>query len=202
MSWLFIHTLPWVVFVQNYRVSYAEKLFPAADISEQISTAGKEASGTGNMKFMMNGAITIATLDGANVEIREAVGDDNIVIFGLSAKEVMNYENDGSYNARDFYNSDNRIHKIIDQIISGYFGVPSSEFKKIYEYFMEGNDEYFVFKDFDSYIKAQEKIDYLYREKEKWIQMSVVNIAKSGGFSSDNTIEKYSNEIWHTNMYK
>ncbi|EGO88761.1 hypothetical protein CBCST_03181, partial [Clostridium botulinum C str. Stockholm] len=99
-------------------------------------------------------------------------------------------------------NSDNRIHKIIDQIISGYFGVPSSEFKKIYEYFMEENDEYFVFKDFDSYIKAQEKIDYLYREKEKWIQMSVVNIAKSGGFSSDNTIEKYSNEIWHTNMYK
>ncbi|CAG7839502.1 maltodextrin phosphorylase [Clostridium novyi B str. ATCC 27606] len=191
-----------VIFLENYRVSLAEKVIPCADVSEQISTASKEASGTGNMKFMMNGAITIATLDGANVEIREAVGDDNIVIFGLSAKEVINYENNGSYNARDFYNSDNRIHKIIDQIISGYFGVPSSEFKKIYEYFMEGNDEYFVFKDFDSYIKAQEKIDYLYREKEKWIQMSVVNIAKSGGFSSDNTIEKYSNEIWHTNMYK
>ncbi|MCD3244880.1 glycogen/starch/alpha-glucan phosphorylase [Clostridium botulinum C] len=191
-----------VVFLENYRVSLAEKVIPCADVSEQISTASKEASGTGNMKLMMNGAITIATLDGANVEIREAVGDDNIVIFGLSAEEVMNYEKNGRYNARDFYNSDNRIHKIIDQIISGYFGVPSSEFKKIYEYFMEENDEYFVFKDFDSYIKAQEKIDYLYREKEKWIQMSVVNIAKSGGFSSDNTIEKYSNEIWHTNMYK
>ncbi|AEB75065.1 glycogen/starch/alpha-glucan phosphorylase [Clostridium botulinum] len=191
-----------VIFLENYRVSLAEKIIPCADVSEQISTASKEASGTGNMKFMMNGAITIATLDGANIEIREAVGDDNIVSFGLSAEEVMNYEKNGGYNARDFYNSDKRIHKIIDQITNGYFGVPSSEFKNIYRHFMEQNDEYFVFKDFDSYIKAQEKIDALYRNKEKWLQMSAVNIAKSGVFSSDNTIEQYSNEIWHTNMYK
>ncbi|KGN02167.1 maltodextrin phosphorylase [Clostridium novyi A str. 4570] len=187
-----------VVFLENYRVSLAEKIIPCADVSEQISTASKEASGTGNMKFMMNGAITLATLDGANIEIREAVGDDNIITFGLNADEVMNYEKNGGYNSREIYNQDERIHKIMDQITNGYFGVPSSEFKNIYQHLMEQNDEYFVFKDFDSYVKAQERIDTIYRDRSKWMEISGINIAKSGIFSSDNTIDKYSKEIWNT----
>ncbi|EDS78585.1 glycogen/starch/alpha-glucan phosphorylase [Clostridium massiliodielmoense] len=188
-----------VVFLENYRVSLAEKIIPCADVSEQISTASKEASGTGNMKFMMNGAITLATLDGANIEIREAVGDNNIITFGLNADEVMNYEKNGGYNSREIYNQDARIHKIMDQITNGYFGVPSSEFKNIYRHLMEQNDEYFVFKDFDSYVKAQEKIDTLYRNRSSWMEISGINIAKSGIFSSDNTIDKYSKEIWNSN---
>ena len=187
-----------VVFLENYRVSLAEKIIPCADVSEQISTASKEASGTGNMKFMMNGAITLATLDGANIEIREAVGDDNIITFGLNADEVMNYEKNGGYNSREIYNQDERIHKIMDQITNGYFGVPSSEFKNIYQHLMEQNDEYFVFKDFDSYVKAQERIDTIYRDRSKRMEISGINIAKSGIFSSDNTIDKYSKEIWNT----
>ncbi|KGM97684.1 maltodextrin phosphorylase [Clostridium novyi A str. 4552] len=187
-----------VVFLENYRVSLAEKIIPCADVSEQISTASKEASGTGNMKFMMNGSITLATLDGANIEIREAVGDNNIITFGLNADEVMNYEKNGGYNSREIYNQDARIHKIMDQITNGYFGVPSSEFKNIYRHLMEQNDEYFVFKDFDSYVKAQEKIDTLYRDRSNWMEISGINIAKSGIFSSDNTIDKYSKEIWNS----
>ncbi|KEH95705.1 glycogen/starch/alpha-glucan phosphorylase [Clostridium novyi] len=187
-----------VVFLENYRVSLAEKIIPCADVSEQISTASKEASGTGNMKFMMNGAITLATLDGANIEIREAVGDENIITFGLNADEVMNYEKNGGYNSREIYNQDERIHKIMDQITNGYFGVPSSEFKNIYQHLMEQNDEYFVFKDFDSYVKAQERIDTIYRDRSKWMEISGINIAKSGIFSSDNTIDKYSKKIWNT----
>ncbi|MCY6483366.1 glycogen/starch/alpha-glucan phosphorylase [Clostridium aestuarii] len=186
-----------IVFLENYRVSLAEKIIPCADISEQISTASKEASGTGNMKFMMNGAVTVATLDGANVEIRNKVGDNNIIIFGMTAEEVMNYEMNGGYFSRDIYNSDSRIHNVIDKMMNGYFGVPSSEFRNIYNNLIERNDEYFVLKDFDSYVQAQEKVDNLYRQKSKWQEMCITNIAHSGVFSSDNTISRYANEIWN-----
>jgi starch phosphorylase len=187
-----------VVFLENYRVSLAERIIPCAEVSEQISTASKEASGTGNMKFMMNGAITIATLDGANVEIRDMVGEENIVTFGLTAEEVMNYERYGGYWSKELYSSDSRIHKIVDEIVSGFFGVPSLEFKNIYSHLIDRNDEYFVFRDFNSYVKAQEKIDGLYRQRDKWQDMSIVNIAHSGAFSSDNTILNYSRDIWGT----
>lgn len=188
-----------VVFLENYGVSLAQDLIPAADVSEQISTASKEASGTGNMKFMMNGAITIATLDGANVEIREAVGDDNIVIFGLTAKEVIEFYKNKNYHSRDIFNSDSRVNKILTQLTNGFLGVSNYEFNTIYDNLLFGNDEYFVLKDFDAYVKAQNKINNLYLDKNKWQEMSIVNIANSGIFSSDNTIAKYAEEIWHVN---
>lgn len=186
-----------VVFLENYGVSLAEKIIPAGDVSEQISTASKEASGTGNMKFMMNGAITLATLDGANVEIDQAVGRDNIVVFGLTSQEVMHYNAFGGYNMRDVFDNDPRLQKIIDQIINGYYGVNSSEFSMILDDLFNKNDEFFVLKDFDAYVKAQEKIDRLYRDQDKWQQMCLVNIANSGIFSSDNTIRRYADEIWN-----
>lgn len=186
-----------VVFLENYGVSLAEKIIPAGDVSEQISTASKEASGTGNMKFMMNGAITLATLDGANVEIDQAVGRDNIVVFGLTSQEVMHYNAFGGYNMRDVFDNDPRLQKIIDQITNGYYGVNSSEFSMILDDLFNKNDEFFVLKDFDAYVKAQEKIDKLYRDQEKWQQMCLINIANSGIFSSDNTIRRYADEIWN-----
>lgn len=185
-----------VVFLENYGVSLAEKIIPCADVSEQISTATKEASGTGNMKFMMNGAITIATLDGANIEIKDAVGEENIITFGLRPEEVMNYERNGGYSSKRLYYEDRRIHSVIDEVTDGYFGVSSWEFKNIYNHLLEQNDEYFVFRDFDSYVKAQERIGYLYRQKSKWLEMCIINIANSGVFSSDNTVLKYAREIW------
>ncbi len=187
-----------IVFLENYRVSLAEKIIPCANISEQISTASKEASGTGNMKFMMNGAITLATLDGANVEIKDAVGDENIVTFGMRADEVMNYEKHGGYCSRDYYYNDNRVKRVIDQMVDGYYGVSHEEFKLIYNALINSNDEYFVLKDFDSYVKAQDSIDQLYRNRDKWLEMSITNTAHSGIFSSDNTIRAYANEIWNT----
>ena len=186
-----------VIFLENYGVSLAEKIIPAGDVSEQISTASKEASGTGNMKFMMNGAITLATLDGANVEIDQAVGRDNIVVFGLTSQEVMHYNAFGGYNMRDVFDNDPRLQKIIDQITNGYYGVNSSEFSMILDDLFNKNDEFFVLKDFDAYVKAQEKIDRLYRDQEKWQQMCLINIANSGIFSSDNTIRRYADEIWN-----
>ncbi len=185
-----------VVFLENYNVSLAEKLIPSANVSEQISTASKEASGTGNMKFMMNGAITIATLDGANVEIKELVGDNNIVIFGLSSEEVMNFYENGDYFSIDVYNNDRRIQRIMKQLTDGYLNVPKQEFINIREDLITHNDQFFVFKDFDSYVKSQDKIDKLYRNKKIWDEMSIINIANSGKFSSDNTIRQYSKEIW------
>lgn len=185
-----------VIFLENYGVTLAEKVIPAGDVSEQISTASKEASGTGNMKFMMNGAITLATLDGANIEIKEAVGEENIVVFGLTAKEVMGYYENGGYNSKKLFESDIRLQKIIKQLQSGYYDSNNHEFDMIVNNLFHTNDEYFVFKDFDSYVKAQKKIDELYRDKEKWTKMSLVNIGNSGIFSSDNTIKKYADEIW------
>lgn len=188
-----------VLFLENYSVSLAERIIPCADVSEQISTTTKEASGTSNMKFMMNGAVTIATLDGANVEIHDAVGDDNIVIFGMKKDEVLAYEKNKNYHSYNFYNSDSRIKRILDNLVNGSLGVANSEFSDIHKYLLANNDEYFVLKDFDDYVKAQGKIDELYRNTAKWREMCVCNIAHSGIFSSDNTIQQYSKEIWKTN---
>ena len=187
-----------ILFIENYGVSLAEKIIPCADVSEQISTASKEASGTGNMKFMMNGAITIATLDGANVEIFDAVGKDNIILFGLTSKEVIEYYKNRSYNSFEIYNNDQRVKTILNQLIDGFLETPRMEFMSIYDSLLMQNDEYFVLKDFDTYVKAQNEIDSLYRQKSIWQQMSIINIAKSGIFSSDNTIKKYAKEIWGT----
>ena len=191
-----------VVFLQNYGVTLAEKVIPSGDISEQISTASKEASGTGNMKFMMNGAVTMATLDGANVEIDQAVGRDNIVVFGLTSEQVMNYYAHGGYNAYETFSSDPRLQLIINQLQNGFFGVGPQEFNLILKNLFDTNDEFFVFKDFDSYIKAQEKVNDLYKDKESWLRMSLINIANSGIFSSDNTIKRYADEIWNIKPLK
>lgn len=185
-----------VIFLENYSVSLAEKIIPAADVSEQISTTTKEASGTGNMKLMMNGAVTIATLDGANVEIRDQVGDDNIVIFGMKKDEVMEYEKNKNYNSTEYYNNDPRLKRILDSLVNGSLGVPTSEFSDIHKYLLANNDEFFVLKDFASYIDAQNKVNELYKNQSKWREMSIVNIAHSGAFSSDNTIRKYARDIW------
>lgn len=187
-----------VVFLENYGVSLAEQLIPAADVSEQISTTTKEASGTGNMKFMMNGAITIATLDGANVEIHREVGDDNIMIFGLTEEEVYHLYGTRNYNAMDLYRSDLRIKKIMDQLTDDFLGCGPEEFKGIRDTLLQFNDEFFVLKDFDSYVSAHNRLGRLYRDHSKWMEMSVVNIACSGTFSSDNTIAEYASGIWQT----
>lgn len=184
-----------VVFIENYNVSLAERIIPAADISEQISTAGKEASGTGNMKLMMNGALTVGTLDGANVEIRNEVGDQNIFIFGLKADEIIHYNNHGGYRAMDLYHSDDRISKILDQLNQG-FGSDEIEFKDLYYNILYHNDPYYVLKDFEPYVETQEYVEQTYRDKRKWLSMCVTNIAYSGKFSSDRTIKEYATEIW------
>lgn len=185
-----------VIFLENYSVSLAEKIIPATDVSEQISTASKEASGTGNMKLMMNGALTIGTLDGANVEIKEAVGDDNIFIFGLTAEEVLNYYEHGGYFARDYYHHDDRIRKVLDKLVDGFFGKDEVDFKDIYYSILTNNDEYFVLKDFDSYAKTHELIEQTFNNRHNWLKKSITNIALSGAFSSDRTISEYANEIW------
>ena len=185
-----------VVFIENYDVSKAELIIPAADVSEQISTTTKEASGTGNMKLMMNGAITLATLDGANIEIFDQVGEDNIVIFGLSANEVLNYNKFGGYSALDLYNSNRVIKRVVDDLVNGFIPNMEKEGRQIYDSLITYNDEYFVLRDMENYIEAQEKIDRLYKNKEKWNEMALINIANSGVFSSDRTIAEYAEHIW------
>nr|WP_296646881.1 glycogen/starch/alpha-glucan phosphorylase [Romboutsia sp. 13368] len=185
-----------VVFIENYGVSTAELIIPAADVSEQISTTTKEASGTGNMKLMMNGAITLATLDGANIEIFDQVGKDNIVIFGLSANEVLNYNKFGGYSALDLYNSNREIKRVVDDLINGFIPNMEKEGRQIYDSLITYNDEYFVLRDMENYKDAQEKIDKLYKNKEKWNEMALINIANSGVFSSDRTIAEYAEDIW------
>ena len=185
-----------VVFIENYDVSKAERIIPAADVSEQISTTTKEASGTGNMKLMMNGAITLATLDGANIEIFDQVGEDNIVIFGLSANEVLNYNKFGGYSALDLYNSNRVIKRVVDDLVNGFIPNMEKEGRQIYDSLITYNDEYFVLRDMENYIEAQEKIDRLYKNKEKWNEMALINIANSGVFSSDRTIAEYAEDIW------
>ena len=182
-----------VIFLENYRVSLAEEIFPAADVSEQISTASKEASGTGNMKFMMNGALTLGTLDGANVEIKELVGEDNIFIFGLKAEEVLNYQ---EYRSMEYYHFDKRIRKVLEQLINGFFPNVEDEFEAIYDSLLMENDQYFVLRDFDSYVNIQKKVSHIYIKQDQWLKMSLTNIAQSGYFSSDRTISEYATDIW------
>ena len=192
-----------VVMLENYQVSLAEKIIPATDLSEQISTTTKEASGTSNMKFMMNGAITIATLDGANIEIKDEVGEDNIIIFGLNAEEVLNYHKNGGYSSWDVCNKDPRLQRVTNDLINGKYFRDKDRFRTIYENLLTYNDEFFVLKDFDSYLKAQEKVDKLYIDKERWQKMCGINIAHSGIFSSDRTIKEYATGIWgSTVIYK
>ena len=184
------------MFIENFCVSNAQLIYPAADISEQISTAGKEASGTGNMKFMMNGAVTLGTMDGANVEINRLVGDDNMKIFGLSSDEVHNYYKKGGYSAMKCVNEDPRLKKMVDQLVNGFFSKCGYNFWGISDALLRSNDEYFVLGDFDSYVKAWEDVDKMYSDKEKWSRMSLANIANSAFFSSDRTISEYAEDIW------
>lgn len=186
-----------VVFLENYRVSLAELIIPAADVSEQISLASKEASGTSNMKFMMTGAITLATLDGANIEIKDEVGDDNIVIFGMDKDEVYDHYARHDYYSRGVYESNPVVRRVVDSFVNGTIPNVRNEGSEIYEALITHNDEYFLLEDFTSYVAAQEKIDQLYRDKEKWARMSLVNIATSDKFTSDDTIEQYAKEIWN-----
>lgn len=186
-----------VVFLENYNVSIAELIIPAGDVSEQISTASKEASGTGNMKFMMNGAITLATLDGANIEIAEEVGKDNIIIFGLTSEEVIEYYSKNNYNYEESLNNFPELKEILEQLHNGTFSDNVDEFKEILDHLYNEKDNYFVFKDFPAYVEAQEKINSLYENKKKWLQMALINIAHSGKFSSDNSIREYAKDIWH-----
>jgi starch phosphorylase len=175
---------------------------PAANVSEQISTASKEASGTGNMKFMMNGAITCGTMDGANVEIHDLVGQDNIVIFGLNADEVNNIYASGSYNPMEYYNNDPRIRQVIDQLTNGFFDyVDKNEFIDIRNNLLY-KDSYLVLRDFDSYIKAQEQINDLYKDQDKWLTKSIINTAMSGFFTTDRTMRQYNEDIWHVEPVK
>lgn len=192
-----------IVFVENYGVTLAERIIPAADVSEQISTASKEASGTSNMKLMMNGAITLGTLDGANVEILDFVGKENCVIFGLTSDEVLNYYANGGYSAWDEYNRNENIKWIMDSLFNGPWCFNHHDrFRAIFDEIMNSNDQYFILKDFDAYVEAQQKIEKLYKNREKWAEMCLTNIAMSGYFTSDRTIREYVKDIWHLDKIK
>ncbi len=192
-----------VVFIEDYRVSNAELIFAAADVSEQISTASKEASGTGNMKFMLNGAITIGTMDGANVEMVEEMGEENAIIFGLSSDEVINYEQKGGYNPMDIFNTDQDIRQVLMQLINGYY-VPNDpeRFRDIYDSLLNTKssdraDTYFILKDFRSYAEAHKRVEEAYQDEKGWAKKAIMNTASCGKFSSDRTIQEYVDEIWH-----
>ena len=191
-----------VVFIENYRVSNAELIFAAADVSEQISTASKEASGTGNMKFMLNGAITLGTMDGANVEIVEEVGAENAVIFGMSSDEVINYEKNGGYDPMEIFNNDMEIRRVLMQLINGYYAPNDPEmFRDIYNsllntYSSDRADTYFILKDFRAYHEAQMKMEEFYRDEKRWAKAAILNVANAGKFSSDRTIQEYVDDIW------
>ena len=191
-----------VVFIENYRVSNAEMIFAAADVSEQISTASKEASGTGNMKFMLNGAPTLGTMDGANVEIVEEVGQENAFIFGLSADEVINYENNGGYDPRVIYNTDDEIRQVLTELVNGTFSSDTELFRDLYNSLLNQNggeraDQYFILADFRSYAAAQKKVEEAYRDEKAWARMAMMNTACAGKFTSDRTIQEYVDDIWH-----
>ena len=191
-----------VVFIENYRVSNAEMIFAAADVSEQISTASKEASGTGNMKFMLNGAPTLGTMDGANVEIVEEVGEENAFIFGLSSDEVINYENNGGYDPNVIYNTDGEIRQVLMELINGTFSNDTELFRDLYDSLLHGNgydkaDQYFILADFRAYAAAQEKVEEAYRDEKRWARMAMMNTACSGKFTSDRTIQEYVDDMWH-----
>lgn len=186
-----------VVFLENYSVSLAERIIPAANVSEQISTASKEASGTGNMKLMMNGALTLGTMDGANLEIHELVGDENMYTFGLSSEEVLEYYRSGAYSSKHIYETDEVVRQTVDQLIHySPFSKGDTDFREIYDSLIHHNDEFFVLKDFAAYVAAQEQISSDYREANEWNRKSLINIAHAGKFSSDRTIQEYASEIW------
>ena len=186
-----------VVFIEDYRVSNAELIFAAADVSEQISTASKEASGTGNMKFMLNGAVTIGTMDGANVEIVEEVGEENAFIFGMSAEQVMEYEKNKNYHPADLYNSHDDIRRVMTQMINGYYCPENPDlFRPLYDTLMQ-KDMYFILADFESYKEAQKRVEAAYRDEKGWARMAMMQTAHCGKFSSDRTIEEYVHDIWH-----
>ena len=191
-----------VVFIEDYRVSNAEWIFAAADVSEQISTASKEASGTGNMKFMLNGAPTLGTMDGANVEIVDEVGKENAFIFGLSADEVINYENNGGYDPRVIYNTDDEIRQVLTELVNGTFSSDTELFRDLYNSLLNQNggeraDQYFILADFRSYAAAQKKVEEAYKDEKGWARMAMLNTACAGKFTSDRTIEEYVEDIWH-----
>ncbi len=191
-----------VVFIENYNVSNAEIIFAAADVSEQISTASKEASGTGNMKFMLNGALTLGTMDGANVEIVEEVGEENAFIFGLSSDEVINYENHGGYNPMEIFNNDQDIRKVLMQLINGTYSHDTEMFRHLYNSLLNTQstskaDTYFILKDFKAYAEAQKKVEVAYKDEAGWARSAILNVACSGKFTSDRTIQQYVDEIWH-----
>jgi starch phosphorylase len=197
-----------VVFIEDYKVSNAEIIFAAADVSEQISTASKEASGTGNMKFMLNGALTLGTMDGANVEIAEEVGAGNAFIFGMSSDEVIRYENEGGYNPMDIFNNNYEIRRVLMQLINGYYSPQNPElFRDIYNSLLNTQssdraDTYFILKDFPSYAEAQRRADKAYRDEAWWAKAAILNVACSGKFTSDRTIEEYVKDIWHLEKVK
>lgn len=191
-----------VVFVENYRVSVAEKIIPASDVSEQISTAGYEASGTSNMKFMMNGALTLGTLDGANIEIVQEAGEENAFIFGLTADEIIKINNEHSYNPKKYLDRSPELAKVVNQLVDGTYDSNTREFQELHDslvYGVEGQraDIYYILADFDAYVKAQEKLAQAYLDKKSWARKTLINIANSGKFSSDRTIEDYVKDIWH-----
>lgn len=185
-----------VVFLENFNVSLAERIYPAAEVSQQISTASREASGTGNMKFMLNGAVTLGTLDGANVEILQAVGEDNIFIFGLDTDKVLNFYRKGGYNSWEEYHTYPRLKKVVDQLINGFFSEAEGEFRIIYDSLLRDNDEFFVLKDFCSYIEAWQRLNVLYGNRQEWQKTSLINIARAGVFTADRTIKEYAEEVW------
>lgn len=192
-----IHDKLKVVFLENYNVSLADRIIPAADVSEQISLASKEASGTSNMKLMANGALTVATMDGANIEIHDYVGDDNIFTFGLSSQEVYRYYADNSYHASEYYKNDPVIHRVVDAFVDGTIPNISMEGREIFESLVQYNgDQFFVLRDFESYLEAQDKVDQAYRNPKHWAQMSLINTANAGHFSSDLTIDRYVDDVW------
>jgi starch phosphorylase len=192
-----------VVFIEDYRVSIAEWIFAAADVSEQISTASKEASGTGNMKFMLNGALTLGTMDGANVEIVEEVGEENAFIFGMSSDEVIEHEQKRDYNPMDIFNQDQDIRKVLMELINGFYSPNDPElFRDLYNSLLNTQctqfaDTYFILADFRSYAEAQKRVMEAYKDEEGWAKSAILNVANSGKFSSDRTIQEYVDDIWH-----
>lgn len=192
-----------VVFIEDYRVSIAEWIFAAADVSEQISTASKEASGTGNMKFMLNGALTLGTMDGANVEIVEEVGKENAFIFGMSSDEVIAHERNRDYDPMQIFNSDQDIRKVLMQLINGFYSPNDPElFRDLYNSLLNTQctqfaDTYFILADFRSYAEAQKRVMEAYKDEEGWAKSAILNVANSGKFSSDRTIQEYVDDIWH-----
>ena len=194
-----------VVFIEDYRVSNAEWIFAAADVSEQISTASKEASGTGNMKFMLNGALTLGTMDGANVEMAEEVGMDNIFIFGMSSDEVIAHERNRDYNPMEIFNNDQDIRRVLTQLVDGTYSQNDRElFRPLYNSLLNTQctqyaDTYFILKDFRSYADAQRRVSEYYKDETAWAKSAILNVAHVGKFSSDRTIQEYVDEIWHLN---